>query len=134
MDENPTPTEENQEPSSDAGSTEQPTALGTTQNVSGLLAYLVLWLTGIIFLLVEKDNDFVRFHAMQSIVVFVPLTIASFVVPFVPILGGFLGVIVQLATVILWLFLMFQAIQGKRYKLPMAGDYAETQLKNMAKK
>jgi uncharacterized membrane protein len=49
------------------------------------------------------------------------LTITSFVVPFVPIIGGLFGVIVQLPTVVLWLFLMFKAFQCKRYKLPMAG-------------
>ena len=49
------------------------------------------------------------------------------------ILGGFLGVIVQLATLILLMFLMFQTFEGKRYKLPTAGDYPETHLKNMVR-
>jgi uncharacterized membrane protein len=71
---------------------------------------------------------------MQSIVIFVPLTIASFVVGFLPFVGGLLGVIVQLATIIIWLFMMYQAFQGKRYNFPYAGDYAETQLKNMGTK
>jgi|TARA_B100000959_G_scaffold263133_1_gene302207 uncharacterized membrane protein len=34
--------------------------------------------------------------------------------------------VVQLATIIAWLFMMYQAFQGKRYKFPYAGDYAET--------
>ena len=71
---------------------------------------------------------------MQSIVIFVPLTVASFVVGFLPFVGGLLSVIVQLATVIVWLFMMYQAFQGKRYKFPYVGDYAETQLKNMGTK
>jgi uncharacterized membrane protein len=134
MVENPTPSEENQETAAEAEVPDAETSLGTTQNVAGLLTYILGWVTGIVFLLIEKDNSFVRFHAMQSIVIFVPLTIASFVVGFLPFVGGLLGVIVQLATVIIWLFMMYQAFQGKRYKFPYAGDYAETQLKNMGTK
>jgi uncharacterized membrane protein len=134
MAENPTPSEETQEASAAEDVSEGDTSLGTTQNVAGLLTYILGWVTGIVFLLIEKDNSFVRFHAMQSIVIFVPLTIASFVVGFLPFVGGLLGVIVQLATIIIWLFMMYQAFQGKRYKFPYAGDYAETQLKNMGSK
>ncbi len=39
-------------------------------NVAGLLCYLAAWITGLIFILIEKENKFVRFHAMQSIVTF----------------------------------------------------------------
>jgi len=134
MADNPTPSEETQETATNDVVAEAETSLGTTQNVAGLLTYILGWVTGIVFLLIEKDNSFVRFHAMQSIVIFVPLTIASFVVGFLPFVGGLLGVIVQLATLIIWLFMMYQAFQGKRYKFPYAGDYAETQLKNMGTK
>ncbi len=134
MADNPTPSEETQETATNDVVAEVETSLGTTQNVAGLLTYILGWVTGIVFLLIEKDNSFVRFHAMQSIVIFVPLTIASFVVGFLPFVGGLLGVIVQLATLIIWLFMMYQAFQGKRYKFPYAGDYAETQLKNMGTK
>lgn len=119
---------------SDDSTTSRETSLGTTENVAGLLTYILGWVTGIVFLLIEKDNKFVRFHAMQSIVIFVPLTIASFVVGFLPFVGGFLTTIVSLAMVVIWLFMMFQAFQGKRFKFPYAGDYAETQLKNMGTK
>ena len=134
MADNPTPSEETQETATNDVVAEAETSLGTTQNVAGLLTYILGWVTGIVFLLIEKDNSFVRFHAMQSIVIFVPLTIASFVVGFLPFVGGLLGVIVQLATLIIWLFMMYQAFQGKRYKFPYACDYAETQLKNMGTK
>lgn len=134
MADNPTPSKETQETATNDVVAEAETSLGTTQNVAGLLTYILGWVTGIVFLLIEKDNSFVRFHAMQSIVIFVPLTIASFVVGFLPFAGGLLGVIVQLATLIIWLFMMYQAFQGKRYKFPYAGDYAETQLKNMGTK
>ncbi len=134
MEENPTPPEDSKNTSSGNEVTDAETSLGTTQNVAGLLTYILGWVTGIVFLLIEKENSLVRFHAMQSIVIFVPLTIASFVVGFLPFVGGLLTTLVSLATIIIWLFMMFQALQGKRYKFPYAGDYAETQLKNMGSK
>ena len=134
MADNSTPSEETDDAAAGEGAAEAKTNVGTTENVAGLLAYVLMWLTGIIFLLTEKENDFVRFHAMQSIVIFVPLTIASLIVGFLPIIGGLVAVILQIGTIIIWLFMMYQAFQGNRYKLPYAGEFAETQLKNMDNK
>ncbi len=86
------------------------------------------------FLLIEKDNKFVRFHAMQSVVVFVPITIAWVVFGFIPVVHGILNLLLSLISLVLWLVLMYQAFQGNYFKLPKAGDYAETQLKNMGSK
>ena len=107
------------------------TSLGIEENVAGLLTYLTFWITGIVFLLIEKENSFVRFHAMQSIVVFVPLTILSLTVGALPFFGGFLDSVLWIIGISLWLFLMYQAFQGRRYKLPIAGNYAESKLRNM---
>lgn len=117
----------------DDGGTQE-TSIGTTQNVAGLLTYLLGWITGVVFLLIEKDNKFVRFHAMQSVVAFVPITIASVVFGFIPVVGGILNLLLSLISLVLWLVLMYQAFQGNYFKLPKAGDYAETQLKNMGSK
>jgi uncharacterized membrane protein len=116
------------DPSSETNSNE--TSLGIEENVAGVLTYVAVWVTGIAFLLIEKENSFVRFHAMQSIVVFVPLTILSWIVGALPGIGGFLEFILWVLGVGLWLFLMLQAYQGKRYKLPFAGEFAESQLRN----
>jgi uncharacterized membrane protein len=110
------------------------TALGIDEKIVATLAYLIGWVTGVVFLLIEKENSFVRFHAMQSIVIFVPLTVALIVAGFIPFFGGFLDFVIGLAGLFIWLFMMFQAFQGKRFKFPYAGDYAETQLKNMGTK
>ncbi len=100
---------------------------GLEPNVAGLLCYLFGWISGLIFFLIEKD-DFVRFHAMQSIIVFGAITVLSiifgilFMVPFV---GAILGAILWIGTLILWILLMVKAYQGERFKLPVAGDLAE---------
>ena len=104
------------------------TGLGMEQNLEGALCYILGWITGIVFVVVEKDNRFVRFHAWQSIATFLPLSMASFILGSVPFFGWILGYLVWAATVILWLVLMIQAYQGKEYDLPIAGKFARSQL------
>ena len=124
------------EPEPNPFSNSSETSLGIEENLAALLTYTLGWVTGVAFLLIEKENSFVRFHAMQSIVVFVPLMVLSWIVGIMPFIGFFsfiddvLGPTLWIVTCFLWLFLMYQAFQGNRYKLPFAGDYAESQLKN----
>ena len=101
------------------------TSSGMQANVAALLSYLVGAITGIIFYLIEKDNKFVRFHAMQSIVVFGFFFVLSAILPFIPVLGLVLSPIVGIIGLILWVLLMVKAYQGEMYKLPIAGDIAE---------
>ena len=104
------------------------TSMGMEQNLEGLLCYVLGWVTGIIFFIMEKDNKFIRFHAMQSIIVFgaifvvdIILSILRVFIPFIWILTLLLGII----TFILWIVLMMKAYQGQMYKLPVAGDIAD---------
>ena len=46
------------------------TSTGLDENVAGLLCYVLGWVSGLVFILIEQENNFVRFHAMQSIIVF----------------------------------------------------------------
>jgi uncharacterized membrane protein len=106
--------------------------------LAGLLAYVLGWLTGIIFYVVEKENRFVRFHAMQSILVFGGLTvihIGLFIVQMIlgvalrstslVLLFSAISGILGLIGLVLWILLMIKAYQGVWYKLPMVGDMAE---------
>ncbi len=108
------------------------TSTGLQQNVAGLLCYVLGWVTGIVFLLLEKDNRFVRFHAVQSIVVFGALTVVDFVLNFIPIIGWVIAWIIGVVAIILWVVLMVKAYQGQMYKLPIAGNIAEQQTKAKA--
>lgn len=96
---------------------------GLPKNTAAALSYVLGWLTGIIFLLIEKD-PFVRFHAMQSIITFGLLTLLSFV----PIIGWILSPLVMIVGFVLWLVLIYKAYQGEEFKLPVIGDFAEKQL------
>lgn len=97
------------------------TSTGLEENVAGLLCYVLGWVTGLVFILLERENKFVRFHAMQSIIVFGSLSVLSILTPFIWIftpLPGLLGFV-------LWIILIIRAYQGVMYKLPVVGDLAE---------
>ena len=101
------------------------TSTGLDENVAGLLCYVLGWVSGLVFILLEQENKFVRFHAFQSIIVFGVLTVASFILGWIPIIGGFLAGLISLLCLVLWIVLMVKAYQGKRYKLPWSGNLAE---------
>jgi len=104
------------------------TALGIDENIEGVLCYVLGFLTGILFLLLEKDNKFVRFHAMQSIATFLPLFVIGFAIGMVPVIGWGIAILIGLLELILWLLLMFKAYQKEMYKLPIVGDIAAKQV------
>ena len=94
-------------------------------NLAAALSYLVGFVTGIIFLVVEKENRFVRFHAMQSTLLFAGIVLVDILLQIVPILGALVVFLVVLpASAILWLFMMFKAYQGEEFKLPLVGQMA----------
>lgn len=104
---------------------------GLAPNVAAALSYLFGIVTGVIFFVLEKDNRFVRFHAMQSIVVsaaFIILGIVLSIFSMIPILGWILGalasMVVGIVALILWLVLMFKAFQGQEWEVPVLGKYA----------
>ena len=104
---------------------------GLAPNIAGALCYLGGFITGIVFLMLEKDNKFVRFHAMQSIVVSVALIVASLVLGFIPILGWAVGLLLNLAGVVLWIMLMVKAFQGEEWEAPFVGKIAREQIAKM---
>jgi uncharacterized membrane protein len=101
------------------------TSTGFDANVAAALSYLVGFVTGIIFLLVEKENRFVRFHAMQSTLLFIGIVLVDILLQVVPLLGALLVVFIVIPlSAFLWLFMMFKAYQGEEYKLPLVGQMA----------
>ena len=94
---------------------------GLEENVAGFLCYLLGFITGIVFLIVEKKSHFVKFHAKQSTITFLGLFVISLIIGWIPVIGT----LVLILTLILWLLLMIRALQGKRYALPFVGKLAE---------
>ncbi|HEX6909885.1 MAG TPA: hypothetical protein VF142_05810 [Longimicrobium sp.] len=112
-----------------------PSSTGLAPNLAGALSYLLGPVTGIAFIVMEKQSRFVRFHAMQSTLVGVALIIFNVVLNLVesvlariPFIGWLfalgLALVVGLASLVLWLMLMYQAYQGKEWELPVVGEHA----------
>jgi uncharacterized membrane protein len=108
------------------------TSMGLEENMAGLLCYVLGWITGIVFLVLEKDSKFVRFHAMQSIATFLPLMVIAWIINlifmWIPFINLAISTLIWIFVLILWLILMFKAYQGEMYKLPIVGDFAEKQI------
>jgi uncharacterized membrane protein len=108
------------------------TSTGIQANVAALLSYLLGFITGIIFYIIEKENKFVRFHAMQSVIVFGGLFVLGFIInivfSFIPYVGWTLTSLLWVVDLILWILLMIKAYQGEYFKLPVVGDIASKQV------
>ena len=104
--------------------TGQDTSLGMDENIEALLCYSFGWVTAIIFLVMEKNSIFVRFHAVQSLVAFLGLTVALGILVMIPQWGIFGASLLWFAGVALWAALMWKAYQGEWFKLPLIGHFA----------
>ena len=104
---------------------EAESSTGLSANVAGLLCYVLTWVTGIIFVVLEKKSTFVKFHAWQSIMTFGVLTVAELILAWIPFVGWILSILIGILMFVLWIILMIQAGTGKMWKVPWAGDWAE---------
>ncbi len=101
--------------------TPQTQAGNQSGNVKALLTYAFGWITGLIFLLTEREDEFIRFHAAQSVVVFGGLNILAFI----PIIGAMINLILMPLTFILWIVLMLKAYQNEKFMLPVVSEWAQ---------
>jgi len=105
----------------------------SNRNLVAALSYLLAFITGIVILLVEKDDKFIRFHAMQSTVVFGAFFILSVVLGFilapVAILATLVNIIISIVSIVVWIVSMIKAYQGQMLKWPIVGKLAENWVK-----
>ncbi|MDG6244987.1 MAG: DUF4870 domain-containing protein [Methanolobus sp.] len=107
------------------------TKIGLSENITAVIAYFFGLISGLIFLIIEKENMFVRFHAAQSTVLTVAVIILSFVVSIIaliPVIGWIIAILsmfVYLAVFVLWIFLMYKSFTGEMYRLPFIADFAD---------
>lgn len=100
---------------------------GMNENLAALLSYVLGFITGIIFFVIEKESRFVKFHAMQSILVSAALMVLSFVLGFIPFIGWLALILLGPVSFVLWIILMVKAYKYVWFKLPVVGDIAEKQ-------
>jgi len=98
---------------------------GLEANVAGLLCYLIPLLSGLLFLILEKNSRFVKFHAMQAVLAFGVLFAAYYVSGIIPFIGALIRLLTQLLGFILWILLMVKAYGKEWFRLPVIGEMAE---------
>ncbi len=106
-------------------------ASGLTENVACALCYLLGLVTGIVFLVLApyNQNKAIRFHAFQAIFMHLAVLVIYFAVnmilPWAVLIV--LSRLLWLASLALWLFMMWKAYNSQKVKLPVIGDLAEKQ-------
>jgi len=112
---------------------------GLAPNVASLLCYVCTIITGIIFLVIEKENKEVKFHAWQAIFLgggAIALSIVLNIVGFIfASIAGFLGLIITFVSLlvnigifVIWIIAMIKAYKGEHWLIPVIGNLAEQQV------
>lgn len=104
---------------------------GLPENLAAALCYLFPMVGGILFLSLEKRSRYVMFHALQSLFAYGILGMAHVLAGAVPIIGLLASALLALLGVLMWLILIFNAFQGKWFKLPWIGPFAEQQIQRL---
>jgi uncharacterized membrane protein len=98
---------------------------GLELRVAAMLCYALGFITGLLFLAVEKDSRFVKFHALQSTLLFASLFIMSVVFSLIPLIGWFFNMLLIPVTLVLWIGCMLLALQERKFMLPVIGPIAD---------
>ncbi|MBU0598210.1 DUF4870 domain-containing protein [Patescibacteria group bacterium] len=90
-----------------------PVSKNSDSNLMGALAYV--WILSVVMLVIKKDDEFVKFHAKQGLILFIVSWIGI-----VPVIGWIIDVVVVLFIIIGFI----KALSGEKYKIPLVGDLA----------
>ncbi|WP_255171369.1 DUF4870 domain-containing protein [Natrononativus amylolyticus] len=115
------------------------TSLGLHENTAGAASYALGFVSGLVVYLLEADNEFVRFHAIQSVLVFgglfalgIAMSVAGLLLGWLPVVGVVVGLAVALGSLLLvpvalvcWVVLLYKAYTGERFHVPVVGPLAE---------
>ena len=106
-----------------------PTAIGLDANVAAALSYVGWAMTGILFYYVFEPRDrFVRFHAMQSILLTAALMVVGVSMAVVPLIGPFLFRMAAVGFILVWILAIWKALRYEEYPLPFIGEISRSQV------
>src|SRR3989338_5130299 len=97
--------------------------LGLPRNTMAALAYVLGVISGLAVLMVEKDDDYVRYHALQSVALSVVWLGGWLVLMVITVVGWILLPFWGLLMFVLWFVAIVKAWQGERFRLPIIGEY-----------
>jgi len=115
---------------------------GLNENIAAAASYIFGPFSGIVVLVMEKENKFVRFHALQSIIWFLALMVVGWVLNFlaavlgsIPLIGLLFSIVLSpvlwLGGILYWVskvYLIFKAVQNVTYKIPIIGEVVWNQI------
>ncbi len=106
------------------------------RNIVAALSYFFFFITGIVILLVEKDDKFIRFHAMQSVLIFGAIFLINIIIStvlnpldFFGVLTTVISSLMTIITVVVWAVSMIKAYNGEIFKWPLVGKIAEERVR-----
>ena len=93
-------------------------AAASNKRMYTILAYVLGWLGGLIFLFVGKDDPDVKWNASQSLIIFGGLSIVIVILSFIPVVGWIAEFILFVIGFIFWVYFLVQALQGTGQRIP----------------
>jgi uncharacterized membrane protein len=96
----------------------------SNSNILGAVSYLFGFISGIILYLLAGNDRYVKFHAAQSTIWFLGLFVLNFAL-LISVVGAVLSVVVGIIGFVSWLFMMYKALNGEKYMLPIVGEWAQ---------
>ena len=104
------------------------TSVGLPENIAGSLAYLFGFVSGFIMLLVERENHFVRYHALQSIYISIVFVSVYLLLGMIPIIAWLSSMVLAPAALVMWIILMLNAFKGRYCKVLYISDFVNKYL------
>jgi len=100
---------------------------GLEKNIAATACYVLFWASGLVFFLAEKEDKDIRFHALQSILLFGAVSILMIFFSGLWFFGATMNKLLSLFCLVAWLVLMVKTYQGEKIKLPIIGEIAQKQ-------
>jgi uncharacterized membrane protein len=94
------------------------------EGIAGLFTYLIPFFGGLFFLFIEKESRLVRFHAVQSILLWIFFVILAAIFGWIPVIN----ILLFLFVLAVWIFMMYQALMERMFELPVIGRIARQQV------
>lgn len=106
------------------------------KKTAATLAYLLTWVTGIIFLFVGRGDPDVKFHAARSIILFLPLQILIYLAGLLPSPVSYIGFVLWLAYIIYWIYGLYKSWTGggERFTFPIVSGVVDGFAEQLAEK
>ena len=92
--------------------------------IAGLLTYFFPFFGGLVFLVVERENQLVRFHAVQSILLWIVFVVVGTIFSWITVFRY----LYYLCVLVIWIFMMYKALMEEMFELPFIGAFAKKQV------